>query len=279
MTPVTRKPLLAAAGCLIALGLLVGLAYFWGPAERLDAKTLTGLGQLGDRGQADLPHAVARSVDPLMMLGALGLLCIAGLAARRPRHVAAAVLVVAGANITSQILKIVLAHPRVQPELRDGIEAAALPSGHATAAMSLAVGAILVAPRSLRIPAAIFGAAFALAQGVALVVLAWHYPSDVLAGFLVATTFGFAGLAAVRASEARWPRRAEGRGETGQAVLRSAGAVAAAALAGVLIAVATARADDIALYMRDHTLGIAAALAISMAAASLAVWFALLTDE
>ena len=86
-----------------------------------------------------------------------------------------------------------LAHPRVQPELRDGIAAAALPSGHATAAMSLAVAAILIAPRSLRIPAAVFGAAFALAQGVALVVLAWHYPSDVLAGFLIATAFGFAG--------------------------------------------------------------------------------------
>jgi membrane-associated phospholipid phosphatase len=279
MASAAKKPLLAAGGCVVVLAILVLVAYFWGPAERLDAKTLTGLGQLGDRGQAPLPHSVAHSVDPVMMLCALGVLCIIGFAAGRPRHVAAAVLVVAGANVTSQVLKIVLAHPRVQPELRDGIEAAALPSGHATAAMSLAVAAILIVPRALRIPAAIFGSAFALAQGVALVVLAWHYPSDILAGFLIATSFGFVGLAAVRASEVRWPRRAENKGETSQVVARSAGAVGAAALAGVLIAVATARANDLALYLRDHTLGMAAALTIAMAAATLAVWFALAADE
>ena len=103
MGSAAKKPLLAAGGCVIVLALLVALAYFWGPAERLDAKTLTGLGQLGDRGQAPLPHAVAHSVDPLMMLVVTALLCIAGLAIGRPRHVAAAVFVVVGANITTQV--------------------------------------------------------------------------------------------------------------------------------------------------------------------------------
>ena len=40
-----------------------------------------------------------------------------------------------------------------------------------------------------------------------------------------------------------------------------------------------ARADDLSVYLRDHTLGVAAALTIAMAAASLAVWLALATDE
>lgn len=279
MTSVVKRPLLAAGGCVVAFVLLVVAAYSWGPAEQLDAKTLTGLGQLGNRGQAELPHAFAHSVDPLSLLFVLGVLCVAGLAWGRPRRVVAAVAVVAGANITTQVLKVALAHPRVQPELRDAMEAAALPSGHATAAMSLAVAAILIAPRPLRIPAAVAGALFALAQGVAIVVLAWHYPSDVFAGYLIATGFGFAALAGLRASEVRWPQGADSTTEAGTGAVRSASAVGFAALAGVLLAVASARADDLVVYLRDHTLGMAAALMIAMAAASLAVWLALATDE
>lgn len=279
MAAATRKPLLAAGGCVIAFVLLVALAYSWGPLERLDARTLTGLGQLGDNGQAALPHKFAYAVDPLFLLCVLGVLSIAGLAWGRPRQVVAAVAVVAGANITAQFLKLALAHPRVQPELKGAMEAAALPSGHATAAMSLAVAAILIVPRPLRIPAAVAGALFALAQGVAVVILAWHYPIDVLAGYLIATGFGFLALAGLRASEVRWPRRASERGDAATGPVRSASAVGFAALAGVLIAVASARADDLVVYMRDHTLGIAAALAIAMAASCLAVWLALTAEE
>jgi membrane-associated phospholipid phosphatase len=279
MAVATRKPLLAAGGCAVALVLLVAVAYSWGPIERLDAKTLTGLGQLGDNGQAALPHTFANSVDPFFLLCVLGVHCIAGLAWGRPRHVAAAVAVVAGANITAQLLKVALAHPRVQPELKGTMEAAALPSGHATAAMSLAVAAILIVPRPLRIPAAVAGALFALAQGVAVVVLAWHYPSDVVSGYLLATGFGFLALAGLRASEVRWPRSASERDGAAIGPMRSASAIGFAAFAGVLIAVASARADDLLAYARDHTLGMAAALAIAMAASCLAAWLALATEE
>ena len=56
------------------------------------------------------------------------------------------------------------------------------PSGHSTAAMTLALCAILVAPPVLRTAAAILGGAFAVGVGYALLVLGWHYPSDVLGG-------------------------------------------------------------------------------------------------
>ena len=64
---------------------------------------------------------------------------------------------------------------------------ASWPSGHATAAMSFALCAVLAAPARLRPLVAAVGAAFAVAVCYSFLALAWHYPSDVLGGFLVAT--------------------------------------------------------------------------------------------
>jgi hypothetical protein len=90
-----------------------------------------------------------------------------------------------------------LAHPRGGfGEFHVGAEA--FPSGHATAAMSLALAAILVAPARLRPLVALVGAGFALAVGFAIVSLDYHFPSDVAGGYLVATGWCFGALAAVR---------------------------------------------------------------------------------
>ena len=50
---------------------------------------------------------------------------------------------------------------------------------------------------------------------------------------------------------------------------RPAAAIGLAALAGVVIAVASARAEDLAGYARDHTAGMGAALAIALTAVAL----------
>jgi hypothetical protein len=52
--------------------------------------------------------------------------------------------------------------------------------------MTLALCAVLVSPPAHRATVALFGGAFAIAVGYATLALTWHYPSDVVAGYLVA---------------------------------------------------------------------------------------------
>lgn len=114
----------------------------------------------------------------------------------------AAGVVIVGANVTTQVLKPLLANPRGM--FGDyGVAAAAFPSGHATAAMSLALAAVMVAPARFRPLVGFIGAGFALAVGFAIVSLDWHFPSDVAGGYLVAATWCFGTLAVMRTSRLR----------------------------------------------------------------------------
>ena len=92
------------------------------------------------------------------------------------------------------------------------------PSGHATAAMSLALCLVLVSGPRMRPLAAFVGAGYAIAIGYALVALGYHLPSDVLGGFLTAATFTLLGAAALAAVEARSPALAQ-RGAAPPALL------------------------------------------------------------
>jgi len=69
------------------------------------------------------------------------------------------------------------------------------PSGHATAAMSLAIAAILIAPPRHRRLAGALAAAYAAAIGVGLVAVDSHTPSDILGGYLLAAAWGVAMVA------------------------------------------------------------------------------------
>jgi membrane-associated phospholipid phosphatase len=61
------------------------------------------------------------------------------------------------------------------------------PSGNAMASMALLLGALtLVSGRNTRRILLVAGAGVVIIYGTALVYLSWHYPSDVLAGWLLA---------------------------------------------------------------------------------------------
>src|SRR4051794_22032430 len=99
---------------------------------------------------------------------------------------AVAVLLVA-TGASTQALKHLLPRPRFEAWLgADQVGPMSWPSGHSTAAMTLALCAVLVAPAALRPVVAVLGGAFAAAVGYAVLVLGWHFPSDVLGGFLMA---------------------------------------------------------------------------------------------
>ncbi len=191
----------AGAGALACLVLLVltGFVALTGSRVRAaDETVLRGFRSL-DRGWGDgLLSAVAHLADPpLYLIATAVLLAVALRARRRPRLAVGVAVLLGGSAITTQLLK----HALAQPRLVDWLGAfqvgnASWPSGHATAAMALALAAVLVAGRGRRRWAAIVGGAFAAAVGTAVLALAWHFPSDVLGGFLVAAVWAL-GVVAV----------------------------------------------------------------------------------
>jgi membrane-associated phospholipid phosphatase len=143
-------------------------------------------------------------LDPFVfVLWGIALVAVA-LARERPRLALAATTVMGMAPFTSETLKPLLAHPHVQIGTVH-IGSASWPSGHSTAALALALSAVLVSPVRLRPLVAAVGTLFALAVGASLLILAWHMPSDVLGGYLIAALWTALAVAALRAAEKRWP--------------------------------------------------------------------------
>jgi membrane-associated phospholipid phosphatase len=211
---VRRSQRPGAAGPLGLAGMLVvALALVWVVAELIPAAQWKDANALHDftllsRPGVDGPASfLLHLLDPLQfVLWGVALVALA-FARERPR-VALAVAVVMGlAPLTSETLKPLLAHPHVEIGTVY-IGPASWPSGHSTAALALALSATLVAPTRLRPIVAGIGGAFALAVGCALLILAWHMPSDVLGGYLVASFWMALAVAALRAADRRWPPRA-----------------------------------------------------------------------
>lgn len=217
-----RNPLIGAIACALAIAPLAVAAYAQGPLERLDDQLLAHIHQ----GEGSALHGLAAAVVNLGDLASLVILlaavCALGLGLGKRREVLAALVVVAGANVTTQILKSVLEHVRHRAS-EVGFElpwADSFPSGHTTAAASIAVALLLVVPARRRGLAMVAGSALAGAVGLSTVILAWHYPSDVLGGVLVVGAWGLAALAVLRlrADRDRAPQRRGQRASSALAI-------------------------------------------------------------
>lgn len=200
-----RPPILlafAAAGAVTAFG--VWLAAFVVPGGReLDGRALQTFTGAARPPLTPSIEGIAVLADPWPFATlAAALTCVALL---RRRWLMAAVVpaILLSANVATQQLKPALADLRIVPGVR--IYEGSWPSGHSTAAMSIALCLVLVAGPRLRPLAALAGAAYAVAVGYSLVVLSHHLPSDVLGGYLVAATFVLVGAAALAALEERRP--------------------------------------------------------------------------
>lgn len=201
-----KSPLAACFACAVALGLLTVLALGVAVGRHLDVRLFLRVAEQPPEG-GTLADAVASLGDPLPILAMLAVACGIALLRGRPGGALAAVLVVVGANVTTQLLKVLLAHPRVRLAIGgDPFEPNTFPSGHTTAAGSIAIGYLFVVPAALRKLTLTGGAIFTLAVGCSVVVIGWHFPSDVLGGILVAAGWGFAVLAGMRALAPRSPR-------------------------------------------------------------------------
>ncbi len=259
---------LACAAGLVVTGLI---ALLWPPAQARDSAALTGFANL-DRGRlTDVATWLVHLCDPRPYAIAGAVLFVAALLRRRWSVAALLPVVLIGAGLTTQLLKPLLATPRGGGWPAAAIESGAWPSGHATAALTLALCATLVAPARWRPAVAAGGAAFAVAVAYGILVLAWHFPSDVLGGFFVAALWVLAAVALLLALERRRPRAAGARGAP--PVLWPIGALAAAgAAAGLAALPVAARHGDLVAYAQGHEttmlFGAAiAALAMILAAA------------
>lgn len=147
----------------------------------MDAVTLSG--SRHDAVAAALPN-------PYLLLG--GALVIGLLALLRRIRTGLAVLVAVPLLVVStQVLKPLL--PR--PTLADPwVMSNSLPSGHTGAAAALALALLLVSPARLLPAAAVVGTALTAYMGLAVVLLGYHRPSDVLASVMLAVGAGGLGL-------------------------------------------------------------------------------------
>ena len=105
---------------------------------------------------------------------------------RSPWLAAGALVLVAGANITTQVLK---SYVFERPDLLALGAPNSLPSGHTTVAASVALALAIIAPPALRVPAAVAGTAGSLLVGAATIVAGWHRLSDVVAAVMVSAAW------------------------------------------------------------------------------------------
>jgi hypothetical protein len=188
----------------------------------------------------------------------------------RPRVAVTLAVILLCANETTELLKPLLAGPRdfvVAAPLSD----ASWPSGHATAAMSLCLCWVIAVPARWRPAVAAVMAAFAVAVSYSFLELGWHYPSDVLGGFLVATVWTLLGIAALTLYEQRRPSPLADvapRFSLAEALGPLAVVSASALLAAALIAVA--RPHEVITYASQHTWFVVGATLIAALGLSLA---------
>ncbi len=140
------------------------------------------------------------SVASLFVLGSA--IVLLALARRRVLLAVAVGVAMSAAVLTTEILKLqVLTRPNFSDVA--GVLTNSYPSGHATIAMVLSLGIVMVAPLSMRRLAVVVAALVSAAFGTAVLASGWHRPSDVIGAYFVALAWFSATSALVVTSERR----------------------------------------------------------------------------
>jgi membrane-associated phospholipid phosphatase len=173
-----------------------------GAVQRLDDEALTRLHAHDYGVVGDLASLLAHFGEPLPQLLLLAGVIAIGVRRRLAQRAVASVIVVAGANLTTQILKGALTAHRYQtvPGFVP-VDNNAFPSGHTTTMAALTFAFLLVVPARWRLSIAIIGSVLTVLVGIAMVILHSHWPTDTIGGMLVAGIWGFAAVAVLKATE------------------------------------------------------------------------------
>lgn len=145
--------------------------------------------------------------NPLVWAVTVGLgLAVVGLAAwqavrRRWRPVFSGGIAVAGTVVSTELAKLVVSRPVIE-----GGGEASYPSGTASwTLVTAAVSVLLLDPGRRRRPAVVVAAILVVGIAAVIVWERWHYPSDVLGGWLLAGGWIALAWLAARASERERP--------------------------------------------------------------------------
>jgi membrane-associated phospholipid phosphatase len=272
-----RRAVLSLFGALIGVALLAVvwfLAFHVGFGERADASIFNGFAGLSHHPSvSSIAYRIATLCNPNPYVFLAAVPIVVALRRRRFRVATAIGAILLGANVTTHLLKPLLATPRAAALLPGTTPSAgSWPSGHATAAMALALCLVLAAPSRWRPFVAALGAAFAVAVSYSFLTLGWHYPSDVLGGFLVAGTWTLLGIAAVFIAEGHRAQAPEPESTRGMSVGQTLGPPAAALLAALALAVLLLidRPQAVVSYARLHESFVIGAAAIGALGLTLA---------
>lgn len=273
-----RRAVLALWGSAAAVALLIFTwfaAFHIGIVEHADQSIYSGFGGLGSRARlASVAQFVAGLCNPSPYVFLAAVPVAVALARRRLWVVVAIGAILLGANVTTQLLKPLLATHRASSLLvgTKPPSPASWPSGHATAAMSLALCMVLAVPSRLRPVTAAAGAIFAVAVSYSFLALEWHYPTDVFGGFLVAGIWTLLGVAAVYTADAHRSARAAVDGPARISIREALAPPALALLGAIVLAllVVVARPHEVVAYARLHRAFVIGAAGIGAAALAVA---------
>jgi membrane-associated phospholipid phosphatase len=263
-----RIALIGAGGLLVLLLATWVAAFHVAFFEHLDQSILRGFAGLGSKPRVQpIANWIATLCDPNPYVYFCAVPVAVALARRRLWVALAIIAILIGANFSTQLLKPLLAvqRPFSLPGTDTPPLSASWPSGHATAAMSLALCCMLAAPARLRPFVTALGAAFAVAVCYSFLALEWHYPSDVLGGFLIAGIWTLLALAAIiTAIEREVPGAALRAPQQRLSVREALGPPSFALLgaAGLAALVLIARPHAVVSYARVHEAFVIGAVAI-----------------
>ncbi|MBD8495707.1 bifunctional DedA family/phosphatase PAP2 family protein [Pseudomonas syringae] len=173
------------------LCLLVMAALFvgWPHLDRFDQGLMTLIQEHRSETAQNIVLLVTSLGDFTAQLLAAGVVILALAIARQWRHAAFALMTLLGTALANGALKLLFA--RARPDvLLDPLSSYSMPSGHSSAAfalfMTLAVLAGRNQPVRLRLAWLVLGAIPALSIAMSRVYLGVHWPTDILAGMMLA---------------------------------------------------------------------------------------------
>lgn len=269
---VPRRARIAFAGSALSamLVLLIWVvAVHSGPGQHADQAIFRGFLDLSRPRVDSVANFIARLCDPTPWIYFAAVPVLIALVRRRPRVALGVAVILAGANLTTHLLKPLLAVPRAHDLLgahETVVSPASWPSGHATAAMSLALALVLAAPGRWRGAVAALGAIFAVAVSYSFLALGWHYPSDVLGGFLISGAWALGAVGVLFWLDAR-SRRPAGTPTHTRVPLRQVLTPPVLALGGGIVLaalIAVTWPHQVAAYARSHEAFLIGAAAIAL---------------
>jgi membrane-associated phospholipid phosphatase len=179
--PAVSSAVAVAVTALIGFAVTCWLALFTARGQQYDETARQVLASTSSDTNTQLVELLQR-ISVVSAGIALAALLVVALVRGRLRVALAAAVLVAGANVSTELLKHYVLD---RPDLGVGTTSNSLPSGHTTVVFSLVLAAVLVAPRALRWLVALAGAGVGALAGLATVIAGWHRPADVIAAMLV----------------------------------------------------------------------------------------------